>query len=235
MHFGVVRTRRWPSSCWLPSNTKNRLTRQRVPRARSAMCLKRTEQRSLFELEPVAHPVAAALEAISAWLDEHPELPDAIVVDLAARNGSIHGRHGVSGGPCCVARCSNTCARRRGVTRPVAVRLKIGGNIHIGAARSYVEQECQGAVPDMAPGHHRREGVRRPVDRIPEPRCGGLPLGATRRTHPDAVVARRGTLGRVRPGSRTEYSSTADKDQARRFEVVDRARYRVDSLRTTDG
>ena len=43
---------------------------------------KRTAQQSLFDPEPVHHPVADALEAISAWLDAHPELLDAIAADL---------------------------------------------------------------------------------------------------------------------------------------------------------
>ena len=43
---------------------------------------KRTAQRSLFDPAPVHHPVADALEAISAWLDAHPELLDAIAADL---------------------------------------------------------------------------------------------------------------------------------------------------------
>ena len=54
---------------------------------------KRTAQQSLFDPEPVHHPVADALEAISAWLDAHPELLDAIAVDLGA---AARGRAGLS-------------------------------------------------------------------------------------------------------------------------------------------
>ena len=45
---------------------------------------KRTAQQSLFDPEPFHHPVADALEAISAWLDAHPELLDTIAADLGA-------------------------------------------------------------------------------------------------------------------------------------------------------
>ena len=54
---------------------------------------KRTAQQSLFDPEPVHHPVADALEAISAWLDAHPELLDAIAADLGA---AARGRAGLS-------------------------------------------------------------------------------------------------------------------------------------------
>ena len=43
---------------------------------------KRTAQLSFFEPDPVDHPVADALEAISAWLDDHPELLEAVAADL---------------------------------------------------------------------------------------------------------------------------------------------------------
>ena len=54
---------------------------------------KRTAQQSLFDPEPVHHPVADALEAISAWLDAHPELLDAIAADLGT---AARGRAGLS-------------------------------------------------------------------------------------------------------------------------------------------
>ena len=57
---------------------------------------KRTTQLSLFEPYPVDHPVAAALEAISAWLDELPELLEAVAADLGAESNSCRGRHGLS-------------------------------------------------------------------------------------------------------------------------------------------
>ena len=62
---------------------------------------KRTAQQSLFDPEPVHHPVADALETISAWLDAHPELLDAIAADLGA---AARGR----AGPGCetVLRCA---------------------------------------------------------------------------------------------------------------------------------
>ena len=47
----------------------------------------------LFDPEPVHHPVADALEAISAWLDAHPELLDGITADPAA---AARGRAGLS-------------------------------------------------------------------------------------------------------------------------------------------
>ena len=57
---------------------------------------KRTAQLSFFEPDPVDHPVADALEAISAWLDDHPELLEAVAADLGAESGSCCGRHGLS-------------------------------------------------------------------------------------------------------------------------------------------
>ena len=54
---------------------------------------KRTAQQSLFDPEPVHHPVADALKAISAWLDAHPELLDTITADLGA---AACGRTGLS-------------------------------------------------------------------------------------------------------------------------------------------
>ena len=60
------------------------------------MRARRTTQTSLFDPEPVDHPVAAALEAMSAWLDAHPELLDAVAADLGAEHASRHGRRGLS-------------------------------------------------------------------------------------------------------------------------------------------
>ena len=60
------------------------------------MRAKRTTQTSLFDPEPVDHPVAAALEAISAWLDAHPELLEAVAADLGAEDASSRGRRGLS-------------------------------------------------------------------------------------------------------------------------------------------
>ena len=57
---------------------------------------KRTAQLSFFEPDPVDHPVADALEAISAWLDDHPELLEAVAADLGAESGLCCGRHGLS-------------------------------------------------------------------------------------------------------------------------------------------
>ena len=54
---------------------------------------KRTAQQSLFDPEPVHHPVADALEAISVWLDDRPELLDAIAADLGT---AARGRNGLS-------------------------------------------------------------------------------------------------------------------------------------------
>ena len=40
---------------------------------------KLTTQISLFDPDPVHHSVGATLETISAWLDDHSELLDAII------------------------------------------------------------------------------------------------------------------------------------------------------------
>ena len=57
---------------------------------------KRTTQTSLFDPDPVDHPVGATLEAISAWLDNHPEWVDAVAADLGAARGKAVGRLGLS-------------------------------------------------------------------------------------------------------------------------------------------
>ncbi len=57
---------------------------------------KRTTQTSLFDPDPVDHPVGAMLEAISAWLDDHPEWVDAVAADLGAARGKAVGRLGLS-------------------------------------------------------------------------------------------------------------------------------------------
>ena len=74
---------------------------------------KRTAQQSLFDPEPVHHPVADALEAISAWLDAHPELLDAIAADLGT---AACGRAGLN----CetVLRCAILKHRKRWNRRP---------------------------------------------------------------------------------------------------------------------
>ena len=53
---------------------------------------KRTTQISLFDPDSVA----ATLETISAWLDNHPELLDAVAADLGAAHGKSRGRQGLS-------------------------------------------------------------------------------------------------------------------------------------------
>lgn len=69
----------------------------------------------LFDPEPFHHPGADALEAISAWLDQHPQLLDGIAADLNAELGSARGRHGLSCETCLRGACSSTCARTPGV------------------------------------------------------------------------------------------------------------------------
>ena len=58
------------------------------------MRLKRTTQISLYEPEPVDHPLGEELESISDWLDAHRELLDAVAGDLGAR--AERGRCGLS-------------------------------------------------------------------------------------------------------------------------------------------
>ena len=57
---------------------------------------KRTTQISLFDPDPVDHSIGATLEAVSAWLDNHPELLDAVAADLGAMSGKSRGRQGLS-------------------------------------------------------------------------------------------------------------------------------------------
>ena len=123
-----------------------------------------------------------------------------------------------------------------GLTRPVVVRLKTNGDIHVRAAKSYGEQECAGVLlgswregtiganefngrlteylnrVEVAARWVRREGsVQAAWSRIAEP---WVPFDR------EAVLA---------------YPSTADRDRARSFEVVDRARHRVEMLRASGG
>ena len=58
------------------------------------MRIKRTTQTSLLESDPVDHPLGEELESISNWLDGHPELLDAVAVDLGAQDAV--GRTGLS-------------------------------------------------------------------------------------------------------------------------------------------
>ncbi len=58
------------------------------------MRLKRTTQTSLFEPDPVGHPLGAELESISNWLDAHPGLLGAVAADLGAP--TARGRSGLS-------------------------------------------------------------------------------------------------------------------------------------------
>lgn len=58
------------------------------------MRIKRTTQTSLLESDPVDHPLGEELESISNWLDEHPELLDAVAADLGAQDAV--GRTGLS-------------------------------------------------------------------------------------------------------------------------------------------
>jgi len=60
------------------------------------MRAKHNPQNSLFDPEPVDHPVADDLEWASEWLDAHPELVDAVAADLGAADGPGPGRHGLS-------------------------------------------------------------------------------------------------------------------------------------------
>ena len=67
------------------------------------MRLKRTTQTSLYEPRPVDHPLGGGLEAISNWLDAHPELLDEVAAGLGAQ--SERGRGGLTceSIPCCAA------------------------------------------------------------------------------------------------------------------------------------
>lgn len=58
------------------------------------MRIKRTTQLSVFQPQPVDHPLGGELESISNWLDAHPELLDAVAADLGARD--TVGRIGLS-------------------------------------------------------------------------------------------------------------------------------------------
>ena len=58
------------------------------------MRIKRTTQLSVFQPQPVDHPLGGELESISNWLDAHPELLDAVAADLGAQD--TVGRIGLS-------------------------------------------------------------------------------------------------------------------------------------------
>lgn len=57
---------------------------------------KRRPQRSLFEAKAVAHVIGRELAAMSAWLDEHPELLDLIAKDVSPQGLAQRGRNGLS-------------------------------------------------------------------------------------------------------------------------------------------
>ena len=58
------------------------------------MRLKRATQMSLYEPQPVDHPLGRELESISNWLDAHPDLLDEVAAGLGAR--AERGRCGLS-------------------------------------------------------------------------------------------------------------------------------------------
>ena len=55
----------------------------------------RTTQTSLFDPDPVDHPVADDMERVSGCLDGLPELADEVAADLGAGPGNAAGRHGL--------------------------------------------------------------------------------------------------------------------------------------------
>ena len=59
------------------------------------MRARRTAQTSLFDPEPVDHPVAGLLEQASAWLDAQPGLLDLVAADLGG-GGAAAGRRGLT-------------------------------------------------------------------------------------------------------------------------------------------
>lgn len=85
------------------------------------MRAKHNPQNSLFDPEPIDHPVAGDLEWASDWLDAHPELLDAIAADLGATDGSGPGRHGLT----CetVLRCAVLLHLRQASYRELAFTL----------------------------------------------------------------------------------------------------------------
>ncbi len=56
----------------------------------------RTSQAGLFEQAPVDHPVAAAFEEISAWLDSHREALDWVAADVDGGCAAEAGRQGLT-------------------------------------------------------------------------------------------------------------------------------------------
>ncbi len=56
----------------------------------------RTAQAGLFEPGPVDHPLAAALDAMSAWLDSHREALDWVAADVDGGCAAEAGRQGLT-------------------------------------------------------------------------------------------------------------------------------------------
>ena len=126
---------------------------------------KRTAQQSLFDPEPVHHPVADALEAISAWLDTYPELLDAIAADLGA---AARGRAGLS----CetVLRCAVLKHLRQETWRGLEFSLRDSVS-----ARRFVRADPAPAAEEVGAASHGRGGAPRHLG-------AGQPVPAARGT-----------------------------------------------------
>ena len=123
-----------------------------------------------------------------------------------------------------------------GLTRPVGVRLDTKGDIHVFAAKSYLEQECsrelfgvwrRGTIDSKEFGSRLTEYLNRvDVGCRWVRREGRIQAAWSRIGEPWVPFDREAVLG---------YRSTADRDRARCFKEVHRARKRIEDLRMSEG
>ena len=123
-----------------------------------------------------------------------------------------------------------------GLTRPVVVRRKPNGDVRVGAAKSYVNQECSpgffGLWPedrlDATDFERKLTQYLKCVHVAPRwvHREGSVQSGWARVTDPWIPFDREAVL---------EYPSTSDRNRARCFDAVARVRERVEALRASQG
>ena len=123
-----------------------------------------------------------------------------------------------------------------GLTRPLVTRLKASGDVRVGAAKSYINQECAKGLFGLWPrdtvvaeefGRRLTEYLSR-VDVASRwvRREGGIQARWSRVSEPWEPIDREAVLG---------YPSATVRVQARDFPVVKRARNRIEKLRASKG
>ena len=123
-----------------------------------------------------------------------------------------------------------------GLTRPVVVRRKTNGDIRVTAAKSYVNQKCSpgffGLWPeDRLDATEFERNLTRYLERVHVARRwvrseGSVQSAWARVTEPWIPFDREAVL---------EYPSTSERNRARCFDAVARARERVEALRASQG